>query len=130
MASDSSRILLVEEDRLLAEVTAFRLELLGFQVDVVGSGEMALGSVLRQTPDVIVVDLVLPDMTGIEVTNRLANAPRTSAIPILALSTNADLNEVQRAYAAGAKDYVVVPYDPAVLEHKLERLLQTVGKAV
>ena len=117
------RILLVEEEPVLAEVTGFRLELLGHEVQTVSTGEMALAALEQQLPDAILMNLTLPDMTGIELTNRLSNDERTSGVPVIVLSYESDLAQVERAHAAGAKDYVVVPYDPAVLEDKLERLL-------
>ncbi len=123
MPYSSSRVLLVEEDSVLAEVTGFRLELLDFDVETVVTAEAALAALDRELPDAIILDLTLPDMDGIELTNRLSNDPKTSQIPIMVLSTNADLNEVQRAHAAGADDYLVIPYDPTMLEQKLKALL-------
>jgi CheY-like chemotaxis protein len=128
MPHDFPSVLLIEEDPILAEVAGFRLELLGFLVRTAGSAEEALAAIQGELPDVIVLDLTLPDMDGIELTNRLSNDERTSTIPILALSTSADLDEVQRAHAAGAKDYLVIPFNPTMLERKLEELLQAIGK--
>ena len=121
------KVLLIEEDGVLAEVTGFRLELLGFDVETVVSAEATFALLDRELPDAIILDPALPGMDGIELTNRLSNDPRTSRIPIMMLSTNADLNEVQRAYAAGAKDYLVIPYDPIMLEQKLTALLGKVA---
>jgi CheY-like chemotaxis protein len=61
-------------------------------------------------------------MDGIEFINRLSNDIRTNNIPIMFLSTNGDLEDVQKAYNAGADEYLVIPYDPLVLEAKVERL--------
>ena len=124
MPYDSPRVLLIEEDGVLAEVTGFRLQLLDFDVETVVSAEAAFAALDRELPDAIILDLTLPDMDGIELTNRLSNDPKTSQIPIMVLSTNADLNEVQRAHAAGADDYLVIPYDPTMLEQKLKALLR------
>ena len=124
MSYKAPRVLLIEEDGVLAEVTGFRLELLGFNVETVVSAETAFAQLDRELPDAIILDPVLPGMDGIELTNRLSNDRRTSRIPIMILSTNANLNEVQRAYTAGAKDYLVIPYDPIMLEQKLEALLR------
>ena len=55
--------------------------------------------------------------------NRLSNDVRTGQIPVLFVSSHADLDDVQKAYNAGANDYLVTPYDPAVLESKIERLV-------
>jgi len=125
MSNNPPKILLVEEDALLAEVTAFRLELLGYEVTCVDSGNAALDHVLEQPPEAMILDLALPDMPGLEVINQLKNDNRTNAVPVLAFSTDADLEAVQRAFAAGVQDYLVTPYDPIVLQSKLEKLLQT-----
>jgi len=122
-------VLVVEEDGVLAEITAFRLELLGYQVEIAESAGVALEGLARRLPDVIVLNLSLSGTNGLEFVNQLSNDVRTSRIPVLVLSTTGDLNEVQRVYAAGAKDYVVIPYDPAVLQHKIERLVDPAGAA-
>jgi CheY-like chemotaxis protein len=67
-------------------------------------------------------------MDGIEFINRLSNDTRTSEIPIMFLSTNADLEDVQRAYNAGADEYLVIPYDPLVMEAKVERLVNATAQ--
>jgi response regulator RpfG family c-di-GMP phosphodiesterase len=81
------------------------------------------------TPQILLIeeDPTLLEITafrldGIEFINRLSNDVRTSEIPIMILSTKADLDDVQRAYNAGADEYLVIPYDPMVLESKVERL--------
>ncbi len=130
MSHDSPRLLLIEEDALLAEITGFRLELLGFHIESVSSGEAAVAAVERELPDAILLDPTLPDMDGIELTNRFSNDERTSAVPILVISSSGDLNDVAQAHAAGARDYLVIPYNPATLEEKLQEILQTVGKTV
>jgi CheY-like chemotaxis protein len=68
-------------------------------------------------------------MDGLALTERLSNDPRTSPIPIMVISDSADLEEVERAFAAGAQDYLVIPYNPAALQEKLEKLLDQVGVA-
>ena len=130
MPYDSPIILLIEDEPVLTEVTGFRLELLGFEVETATSAEEAFAAIQRRLPDAIILDLGSPDMGGLALTERLSNDPKTSPIPIMAISSNADLDEVQRVYAAGAKDYLVIPYDPTILEEKLGKLLQQAGKAV
>jgi CheY-like chemotaxis protein len=129
MSEQSSQILFVEEDPVLLEITAFRLELLGYQVETQQSGERALEWLRDHMPTLIIVDHVLPGMDGCEFINRLSNDTRTSEIPIMFLSTNGDLEDVQKAYNAGADEYLVIPYDPIVLESKVERLVSVVGQA-
>jgi CheY-like chemotaxis protein len=128
MPDHSPQILLVEEDRTLLEITAFRLEILGYAVVAQQSAERALDWLRDHLPTLIIVDQVLPGMDGIEFINRLSNDTRTSEIPIMFLSTNADLEDVQRAYNAGADEYLVIPYDPLVMEAKVERLVNATAQ--
>jgi len=129
MADQSPKILLIEEDPLLLEITAFRLELLGYDVVTHRSAERALEWLRDQLPTLVIVDQVLSGMDGVEFINRLSNDTRTSEIPIVFLSTNADLEDVQKAYNAGADEYLVIPYDPIVLESKVERLISAVAQS-
>lgn len=122
MYDHTPQILFVEEDPILMEITAFRLELLGYEVVTCQSAERAMELLKLKLPTLIIVDHVLSDMDGIEFINRLSNDTNTSEIPIMLLSTNGDLDDVQKAYNAGADDYLVIPYDPMVLESKIERL--------
>jgi CheY-like chemotaxis protein len=122
MSDEMLPILLVEEDRTLLEITAFRLELLGYTVVRQESAEKALDWLRDKIPGLVIVDQFLSGMDGIELINRLSNELRTSEIPVMLLSTNADLEDVQKAYNAGADEYLVIPYDPIVLEAKVERL--------
>ena len=123
MKRDRPYILFIEEDPLLADVTGFRLELLGYEVKLVQTGEDALEAVRASAPDLMIIDLVLPDMDALDLISRFSDKAETNEIPILILSIEADLDAVQRAYNAGANDYLVAPYNPAVLEDKVETLL-------
>ena len=122
MSDRTTTILLIEGDPTLLEITEFRLELLGYQVVSYDSAERGIEWLSEQLPNLIIVDYVLPGMDGVEFINRLSNETRTSDIPIMFLSTNGDLEDVQKAYNAGADEYLVIPYDPVVLESKVERL--------
>ncbi len=127
MSDLSTTILLIEGDPTLLEITAFRLELLGYEVVSCESAERAVKWLNERLPNMIIVDHVLPGMNGLEFINRLSNETRTSNIPILFLSTNGDLEDVQKAYNAGADEYLVIPYDPMILESKIERLTSAVS---
>ena len=123
MPTDTPRILLIEEEPTLAEITAFRLELLGYQVECAATAQDVMAKLNQNLPNAILLGLSLSGMDGIELANRVSNDERTHNIPIMVLSSDADLTKVQRAFAAGAKEFLVTPYDPSVLEGKLERLL-------
>ena len=123
MNAPQRRILLVEEDATLREIIAFRLELLGHQVITHESGDAALLWLTSELPDLVLIGHYLPDMNGLEMVDRLSNEVRTATIPVLLLSPNAELEDVQKAFNAGVDEFLVTPFDPLILERKLKRLI-------
>ena len=123
MLNNRARILVVEEEQILLDIVAFRLELLGFEVMTKSTADDALAWLAGQTPDLAAVGY-LPDMDPVEFLNRLREDGRTSETPVLFLSANSDLDEVQRAYNAGADEYLLTPFDPLMLEQKVQMLLE------
>lgn len=115
------RILLVEPEPVLAEVTAFRLALHGYAVETVDSAERALQKATELAFDMILMDLELPGIGGTGLLEELSSDQATSDIPVMVLSINADLDQVQRVVAMGAVDFLVVPFDPETLEEKVTR---------
>lgn len=130
MSRHIPQILLVEEEPTLREITAFRLELLGYEVIKKESAEHALEWLREQLPTLIIVDQFLPGIDGFELLNRLSNDVRTSEVPVMVLSANSDLDDVQKAFHAGADEYLVTPYDPFMLESKIQRLVSATSEAV
>jgi len=122
MARLQKTILLIEEEPVLLDITAFRLELLGHRVVVKQTAEAALEWLSSEVPDLVAVGS-MSDMEAIDLLNRLSDDQRTSKAPLLLLSSNSDLDEVQRAFNAGADEYLLTPYDPLMLERKVEGLL-------
>lgn len=123
MSTNPKRILLIEEDDTLREIAAFRLELLGHRVMSHRSGAEALAWLNDELPDAIIVGHFLPDMDGLELVDRLSNEVRTSEVPVMLLSPNSELEDVQKAFNSGADQYLVTPFNPQTLEKKLVRLL-------
>lgn len=122
MTNQATHILLMEEEPTLLDITAFRLELLGYRVTSMETAEAATLWLRDNLPDLIAVGH-LSDMESVEFLNLLSNDPRTSELPKVYISASSDLDEVQRAYNAGADEFLVTPYDPLVLEKKVEELL-------
>ena len=116
-------ILLVEPEGILAEITAFRLELLGYKVEVVSSPDEALKSVSTLRPDMIITDLVLDGASALGLVESLTSREDTKDIPIMVLSLDADLDRVTTVHKAGASEFLVVPFQPEVLQEKVSRLL-------
>jgi two-component system nitrogen regulation response regulator GlnG len=122
MTRNVKRILLVEPEGVLAEVTAFRLELLGYSVETVDSPNEAMKKLRNHQPDVIITDLVLNDGDATGFIEQLASTEETSDIPIMVLSIDADLDRVSSVHKAGAADFLLVPFHPEVLEVKVAAL--------
>jgi DNA-binding response OmpR family regulator len=121
--SFGARLLLVQSEPVLAELTSFRLELLGYQIELVGSGGEAIASIQTSPPDLVIVDTQLPDVDGIEWIARVRGEYSAEQLPICVFSLDPSLETVERAFHAGTQDYLIIPFDPTVMEEKVESLL-------
>ncbi len=108
------RVLLVEDEPAQRTVLAYNLEAEGFAVTQADNGEDAMVLVDEEEPDIIILDWMMPKVSGIEVCRRLKMRPDTRAIPIIMLSARAEEVDRIRGLETGADDYVVKPY--SVLE--------------
>ncbi|EMI46435.1 two-component system response regulator [Rhodopirellula sp. SWK7] len=127
--SDSSipQLLLVEPETILADLTAFRLELLGYGIETVSEGGQAKDRLRRGRFDLMIVDTKLPEGDGIEWLTELRLETKAEDLPVLMFSLDPSLETVRRAFLAGAQDYLVTPFDPTVLETKVQILLSASG---
>lgn len=121
--TSGARLLLVQTEPVLAALTSFRLELLGYQIEVVASGGEAMASIGLALPDLVIVDTTLPDVDGIEWIARIRAEYGAAQLPVLVFSLDPSLETVERAFHAGAQDYLITPFDPTVLEDKIETVL-------
>jgi len=104
------KVLLVEDEYAQREVLAYNLEAEGFDVIQADNGEDALMLVDEDHPDMIILDWMMPKVSGIEVCRRLKMRPETRAIPIIILSARAEEVDRVRGLETGADDYVIKPY--------------------
>jgi DNA-binding response OmpR family regulator len=123
MAETGHRLLLIESEPLLAEVTAYRLELLGYVVETVESQVQIWAAIDRLKPHAVILNIETEAVRPLELLEQFTSDTETAEIPILALSSHAELDQVERVWKNGARDYLVVPYDPVVLGQKVARLL-------
>ena len=107
-------VLLVEDEPAQREVLAYNLEAEGFAVTQASDGEEAMMLVDEAAPDIIILDWMMPNLSGIEVCRRLKMRPETRGIPIILLSARAEEVDRVRGLETGADDYVIKPY--SVLE--------------
>jgi CheY-like chemotaxis protein len=120
---DHARILLVDDYRDAADMWALYLRTLGFAVDTVGDGLSAVQVATTTSPDVIVMDLVLPGISGCEAARRIHAFPATARIPIIATTGSTHPLDLRRARAAGFDAIMIKPCDPPGLVAEIDRAL-------
>lgn len=104
---NNKRILLVEDDDALANVYQMRLEAEGFTVRRVANGEEALGAALAFKPDLVLLDVMMPKVSGYDVLDILRNTPETANLKVIMLTALSQESDKQRAEALGVDDYMV-----------------------
>jgi len=124
MSSEQPTVLLVEDEPAQREILGYNLEADGFRVLTAGNGEEALMMVVETPPDIIVLDWMLPNVSGIEVCRQLKTRSATRAIPILMLSARSEEVDRVRGLETGADDYVVKPYSLVELMARVRALLR------
>ncbi len=107
MDHTKKKILLVEDDTNLASVYKARLELEGFVVVLVGNGEEALSTAVKEKPDLVLLDAMMPKISGFDVLDILRNTPETANIRVIMLTALAQEKDKQRAQSLGADEYLV-----------------------
>jgi len=122
-------ILIVEDEAAQREVLAYNLEAEGFRVTRADNGEEGLLCVAEDAPDVIVLDWMMPHLSGIEVCRRLKIQPLTRGIPIIMLSARSEEIDKVRGLETGADDYVVKPYSVSELMARVRSQLRRVRPA-
>lgn len=129
MSAGQPRVLVVEDEPAQREVLAYNLEAEGFAVSKAGNGDEALLLVDEDLPDIIVLDWMMPNLSGIEVCRRLKIRPETRAIPIIMLSARSEEVDKVRGLETGADDYVVKPYSVIELMARVRSQLRRVRPA-
>ncbi|HVE49241.1 MAG TPA: response regulator [Casimicrobiaceae bacterium] len=123
-----TKILLAEDNALNRDMLLRRLERRGYQVVVATNGEEVIDKVKADGPDLLLLDISLPILDGLEVASRIRADPQLRALPILGLSAHAMQGDRERALAAGCDDYDTKPVEMERLVDKIQLLLQTASK--
>lgn len=114
-------ILIVEDDRSIAELTQRNLEAAGFPCVVVHEGDLALAAVREKQPSLLVLDVMLPGLDGLEITRRIR---QNSDVPILLLTARAEESDKILGFELGADDYLTKPFSPRELIARVRALLR------
>lgn len=123
--SKGAKLLLVQSEPVLGELASFRLELLGYEITLVASGTEAISTARESLPDLLIVDTSLPEGDGLEWLSRMRSEFTPDQLPVLVFSLDPSLETVERAYHAGAQDFLITPFDPVIMEEKIEELLSS-----
>jgi len=119
--------LIIEDEHEIADLVKFHLERDGMQVSVARNGRKAIEMVQGTGYDLIVLDLMLPDLDGLEICRRLKGQDRTKAIPVVMLTARGGESDIVAGLEMGAVDYVTKPFSPRVLMARLRNALRKTG---
>jgi DNA-binding response OmpR family regulator len=117
-------ILIVEDETDLAGMLSYHLEREGYSCRQASNGEIALAEIQRHPPDLILLDRMIPKISGDEVVRRIKGEPRTAPIPIVMLTAKAEESDQLVGFALGAEDYVTKPFSIKVLIARVEAVLR------
>lgn len=119
----NARLLLVEDDALLRQAFRLLLEDRGYAVAEAGSAAEAITTAANETPDLVLLDLGLPDAPGLDVARELRKHTATSLIPIIALTGRVGAEEKEECLQAGCTSYLTKPIDPKTLIRRIGEFL-------
>ncbi len=123
----SEKVLIVDDDLETLRLVGLMLQRQGFQIVAANNGTQAMGMARTEKPAIIVLDIMMPDIDGYEVTRQLRKDPDTSNIPIILFTAKSQTEDKLTGYEAGADDYLTKPIHPAELVAKIKKLLEIGG---
>lgn len=119
-----AKVLVVDDEEDIIEVVAYNLEKEGYQVIRALSGEEAIEKVLSDKPDLVILDLMLPGIDGLDVCRELKQKPELSPIPIIMLSARGDEADIVSGLELGASDYITKPFSQRILNARIKSVLK------
>ncbi|MBA3268311.1 MAG: response regulator [Acidimicrobiia bacterium] len=118
-----TRVLVVDDDPVILELLRINFEIEGFEVISASDGQEGLERATTDHPDVILSDIMMPRLDGLQLLTRLKDDPATADLPVVLLSAKAQKAEVDEGLALGADDYVTKPFDPLELLDRVNAAL-------
>jgi CheY-like chemotaxis protein len=123
-----AKILVAEDERDIRELIGFTLRFAGYEVVTAGNGEEAVEAARVELPDLILMDVRMPKMTGYEACEIMKADPAIANIPVVFLSAKGQDSEIRIGLAAGATEYLLKPFAPDELTQRVRELLAQYGK--
>jgi DNA-binding response OmpR family regulator len=120
-------VLVIDDDPVILQLLRVNFEMEGFVVLTAADGEEGIERTRTDRPDVVVSDVMMPRMSGIELVAKLRADPATEDVPILLLTAKAQQTDIGAGLDAGADDYVTKPFEPLDLVDRVNRLLSRSG---
>ena len=124
------RVLIVDDDPGTLRLIEYVFRRADYEVHLAANGAIALSKAVEIEPDLMILDVMMPDMSGLEVCKRLRAQPATIRLPIIILSAKGQTEDKVTGFEAGADDYVSKPVDPPELLARAKALLQRMGGPV
>ena len=123
MDDNETTVLVADDDDDVLALVVRRLERDGYKVITARDGAEALRLAQENVPDLAVLDVMMPQLTGYEVTQQLRQAPATERIPVILLTARVQEADVSRGFSAGADDYIKKPFSPQELRSRVQAVL-------
>jgi len=125
MTEDKIKILLIEDDSFLLSMYATKFEMENFKVVSAEDGEKGIKAAIKELPDVILLDILLPKMNGFEVLKQLKADKNTNRIPVILLTNLSQKTEIEQGLSLGAEDYLIkAHFMPSEVVEKIKRILE------
>ncbi|HLF29107.1 MAG TPA: response regulator [Anaerolineae bacterium] len=124
----AAKILIAEDERDIRDLIAFSLRYGGFEVVEAANGQEAVDRAVAVKPDLILMDVRMPKMTGYEACKQLKSMEDMKHIPVIFLSAKGQETEIQQGLDAGAEEYILKPFAPDDLANKVREVLQRAGE--
>jgi DNA-binding response OmpR family regulator len=121
-------VVIAEDDADIRDLLVFKLMQDGFDVRAVGDGPAALDAVATECPDLVILDVMMPGMSGLDVCQRLRSEQATKNLPVILLTARAQEADVESGFGVGADDYVTKPFSPRELLSRVHAVLARVGQ--
>jgi two-component system phosphate regulon response regulator PhoB len=123
-AGSSRLVVIAEDDRDIRELVSTKLSGAGYRVIAVADGVTALNTIREQLPDIALLDVMMPGISGLDVIGKLRTDERTAAVPVILLSAKSQDFDVETGIASGAVDYIIKPFSPRELLQRVEAVLE------
>jgi two-component system phosphate regulon response regulator PhoB len=116
-------VLVIDDDVFIRELLKLKFTKAGFDVETAEDGEAGVAAALARPPDIVLVDWMMPRLSGPEVCKRLRDAPQTARVPMILLTAKAQEADMHEGFAAGADDYALKPFSPRELVARVNAAL-------